>query len=150
MGVITVANVLQTAEDFESKLEDYYRQIAEHSTREGVKLLASYMGRHRRRLAEALDRLEPEVRSSIDAFPIRYEPLAPDSALFSDIELPTDAPASEILDIAVEVDDSLINLYRQVLKLELDQEVRDLFESLVHAEERDAIELKKIKAMDYF
>ncbi len=150
MAVITVADVLRTAEDFESKLEEYYRQVAERSSREGVKMLTDYIGRHRRRLAAALDRLEPDVHASICEFPIRYEPLSPDCSAFSDRHLPADAPASDILDIAVEVDECLIDLYKQVLRLELDQEVRDLFESLVHAEERDAIELKKIKAMDYF
>ncbi|MFH1502515.1 MAG: hypothetical protein ABIG03_05675 [Candidatus Eisenbacteria bacterium] len=150
MAVTTVADVLRTAESFEGKLVDYYTGVAERSTREGVKLLTDYMGRHRRRLAEAIDRLEPSDRARICAFPIRYEPLAPDCSSFEDRELPPDAPASEILDIAIELDGCLIDLYRQVLMLELDQEVADLFESLVRAEERDAIELKKIKAMDYF
>ena len=150
MAVITVADVLATAEDFERKLVDYYKEIAEHTSREGVRLLADYMGRHRRRLSEALDRLEPEDRARICGFPIRYEPRAPDCSRFEGRELPPDLPASAVLDIAVEIDGCLIDLYRQVLQLELDEEVRDLFESLVRAEERDAVELKKIKAMDYF
>jgi hypothetical protein len=37
-----------------------------------------------------------------------------------------------------------------VLRQELDAEVRELFESLLHCEEWDEVELKKIKAMDYF
>lgn len=150
MAVITVADVLRTAEEFEEKLVRYYSKIAEQTTREGVRLLADYMGRHRRHLSEALERLSDEERRELRTFPIRYQPLAPDCTCFEGRELPPDALAKDILDIAIEVDGCLIDLYRQVLKQDIDQEVKDLFESLVRAEERDAIELKKIRAMDYF
>ncbi len=150
MSIITVADVLKTARDFEAKLVDYYRKIAEQTTSDGVKLLADYMGRHRRHLSEALDRLDDAEREEISSFPIRYEPLAPDRVCFEGREVPPDATAEEVLDIAIEIDACLIDLYRQILTQDVDQEVKDLFESLVRAEERDTIELKKIKAMDYF
>ena len=60
------------------------------------------------------------------------------------------ATAADVLDMAVTFDECLVRLYRQVLRQELDEEVTAVFESLLHAEERDEIELKKIKAMDYF
>ena len=150
MAIITVADVLKTARDFEAKLVDYYRKIAEQTTSDGVKLLADYIGRHRRHLAEALERLDSTEREEISAFPIRYEPLAPDCTCFEGRDLPPDATAAEVLDIAIEIDGCLIDLYRQILAQDVDQEVKDLFESLVRAEERDTVELKKIKAMDYF
>ncbi len=55
-----------------------------------------------------------------------------------------------VLDAAVILDECLVRLYRQVLQQPVDEEIRELFESLVRAEQRDEIELKKIKAMDYF
>ncbi len=150
MAIITVADVLKMAEDFETKLVDYYTKIAEQTTSDGVKLLADYMGRHRRHLSEALERLGSAEREELNSFPIRYEPLALDYTSFEGRELPPDATAAEVLDIAIEIDGCLIDLYRQVLAQDVDQEVKDLFESLVQAEEGDTIELKKIKAMDYF
>lgn len=150
MAFVTVADVLRMAEDFEAKLVDYYKRIAEQTTLDGVKLLADYMGRHRRHLSKALERLGSAEREEVSSFPIRYEPLAPDRECFKGRELPPDATAADVLDIAIEIDACLIDLYRQVLAQDVDQEVKDLFESLVQAEERDTIELKKIKAMDYF
>jgi len=150
MPVITVAEVLKIAEDFESRLVEYYAEISERTTREGVHLLADYMGRHRRRLAEALSRIPDGKRTRISGRPIRYQPDKPDCSCFEGRQLAADAPATEILDLAVEVDECLIALYKQVLRQELDPEVRELFESLVHCEEWDEVELKKIKAMDYF
>lgn len=150
MAVIAVADVLRHAEDFEGMLERYYRDVAEHTTRDGVRMLADYMQRHCRRLEEALARLSSEEYRRICAFPIRYEPQAADCRCFEGRELPPDATAADVLDMAVRFDECLILLYRQVLQQEIDEEVRELFESLVHFEEGDEIELKKIKAMDYF
>jgi hypothetical protein len=150
MPLITVADVLKTVEDFESRLVEYYAEISSRTTSEGVHLLADYMGRHRRRLAAALERVPEAKRTRISACHIRYQPDRPSCSCFEDKELPVDAPASEILDLAVEVDECLVTLYKQVLRQELDSEVRELFESLLHCEEWDEVELKKIKAMDYF
>ncbi len=150
MAFVTVDDVLCTAEGFEERLVKYYKALCDSSTREGVRLLADYMGRHRRRLSAALERLDPDERERISACPIRYEPEAPDVSCFKNRELTPDATAHEVLDVAIEIDECLAELYRQVLRQDLDQEVKDLFESLVRSEERDEVVLKKIKATDYF
>jgi rubrerythrin len=150
MAVVTVADVLKHAEEFEELLADYYATLSQRTTREGVRLLTDYMSRHRQRLAEALDRFPPEQASRIRGTHLRYEPQAADCRCFEGIEVPPDASAAQVLDAAVNFDECLINLYRQVLQQPVDEEIRELFESLVRAEQRDEIELKKIKAMDYF
>ncbi len=150
MAVTTVACVLRRAADFECILMDYYLGLAEQTTREGVRLLTDYMARHRRRLTEALERFPAGEYKRISVLPIRYEPVAAECDHFSSRPLPQDATAAEVLDIAIELDECLISLYRQVIEQDVDPEVKDLFESLVHREERDEIQLKKIKAMNYF
>jgi hypothetical protein len=50
----------------------------------------------------------------------------------------------------VTFDQCLVNLFRQAARQDIDEEARELFEGLIRMEERDEIELKKIKAMDYF
>ena len=150
MAVVTVDDVLRTAEGFEEKLGEYYKALCDNSTREGVRLLADYMGRHRLRLHTALERLDSDERERVCACPIRYEPVAPDVSCFKDRELAPDETAHEVLDVAIEIVECLVELYRQVLQQDLEQDVRDLFESLVRSEERDEVVLKKIKATDYF
>ncbi len=66
------------------------------------------------------------------------------------MELPPDAPAGQVLDNAVCLDGCLIELYRQAAEQAPDAESQAFFQGLIRCEERDAIELKKIKAMDYF
>ncbi len=150
MAVITIEDVLKHAERFEQMLADFYANLSEHSYREGVRLLTDYMARHRKRIAEALEKLSPEQVRRVCSAPLRYEPHAADCRCFDRIELPDNASAAAVLDAAVILDECLVRLYRQVLQQPVDEEIRELFESLVRAEQRDEIELKKIKAMDYF
>ncbi len=150
MAIITIEDVLKHAEHFEQMLADFYTNISEQSHREGVRLLTNYMGRHRKHITEALEKLSPEQVHRICSDPLRYEPHAADCTCFDRIDLPDDASAEMVLDAAVTLDECLVSLYRQVLQQPVEEEIRELFESLVRAEQRDEIELKKIKAMDYF
>jgi len=148
--VITVADVLKHAEIFEKSLADFYAQLAQDTHREGVRLLTDYMSRHRVRIHEALSRLDQGEVARVRAQPIRYEPQAADCHCFDSIDLSPDATAAEVLDVAVTLDACLVNLYSQALRQTDDVETIEVFSSLIRFEERDEIELKKIKAMDYF
>ena len=131
-------------------LADFYADLSKHSCREGVRLLTDYMSRHRKRIVEALKKLAPEQVRQVCSAPLRYEPQAADCRCFDRIELPDNASAAAVRDVAVLFDECLVRLYRQVVQQPVDEEIRELFESLIRAEQRDEIELKKIKAMDYF
>jgi ferritin-like protein len=150
MASTTVSDVLKRAEEFERLLSDYYGRLSAETQREGVRLVADYMSRHRARLTAALERLDVAAIRRLRAEPIRYEPQAADCRCFEQVSLPPDATAAQVLDAAVTFDECLVRLYRQAARQTADLDARALFESLIRSEERDEIELKKIKAMDYF
>ncbi len=150
MAIVTVADVLKHAEAFEQMLAEYYSDLSEHAVREGVRLLTDYMSRHQARIAAALDKLSPQQILRIGNTPLRYEPQAADCRCFEGVELAADATAAQVLDVAVRFDECFVNLYRQVVQQPVDEEIKEIFESLIRAEQNDEIRLKKIKAMDYF
>lgn len=150
MAIVTIAQVLACAEDFERKLAEFYADLAKQTTREGVRLLTDYMSRHRQRTHKALSRLPDIDMYQVCKTPLKYEPHAVDYHCFEGVELPPDATAAEVLDIAIKFDECLVKLYRQVAQQQVDQKIKDLFENLILWEQDDEIELKKIKAMDYF
>jgi len=150
MAIVTIAQVLACAEDFERRLAEFYAELAKQTTREGVRLLTDYMSRHRQRTHEALSKL-PEIEMyHVCKTPLKYEPHAADYHCFEGVELPSDATAAEVLDTAIKFDECLVQFYRQVTQQSVDQEVKELFENLIRWEQDDEITLKKIKAMDYF
>jgi len=150
MVVTRVQEVVEHAERFERMLADYYAGLAHRSSREGVRLLTDYMSRHRVRLQEALSKLPTGSAERVFSAPLPCDPPVADCRCFRDLDLPADASACDVLDAAIRLDECLILLYREVLQQPVDHEVRELFESLLRHEQRDEVELKKIKAMDYF
>jgi hypothetical protein len=65
-------------------------------------------------------------------------------------KLPPDPVAGEVLDAAVSFDECLVQMYHSAAEQPVSQDIKDFFESLIRNMEQDEIELKKIKAMDYF
>ncbi len=153
MGIITIVEVLERVNDFERMLAEFYAKLSHQTTREGVRLLTDYMSRHRQRTHIALFKLPIKEAKEIRRIchtSLRYEPQGLDKCCFEEIELASNATATEVLDVAIKFDESLIRFYKQVLQQPVDRRIKELFESLVRKEQKDEIELKKIKAMDYF
>lgn len=150
MPKTNVAEILEHAKEFEDMLAEYYADISSHTARDGVRMLADYMSRHRRRINEFLEKMDPAEKRRVKRIPLPFDPEVATCDCFKDKEVAEDAPASEVLDKAVALDDCLIRLYRQVADEVTDQEAKELFQKLLQAEERDEIRLKRIKAMDYF
>ena len=150
MGAVTIAQVLQHAEKLEETLADFYRKLSCETTREDVRLLADYMSRHRIRLSDALSKIPQERVHRVCSTALPYEPVEADLRPFERPDLPPDATTAEVIDLAVQFDECLIGLYRQMAQQPVCQEAKGLFLSLVRTEERDETALKKIKAMHYF
>jgi len=150
MAIVTISQVLACAEDFERMLAEFYAKVAKQSTREGVRLLADYMSRHRQRTHEALSKMSSEDMFRISKISLKYEPHTADRHYFEGVQLSPDATAAEVLDAAIKFDECLVRLYQQVARQKIDQKVKELFENLIQWEQEDEIQLKKIKAMNYF
>ena len=153
MGIITVAEVLERVNDFERMLAEFYAKLSNQTTREGVRLLSDYMSRHRQRTHKALLELpidEAEEIRRVCHTSLRYEPQGLGKCCFEGIELGPNASADEVLDVAIKFDECLIRFYKQVSQQHVSQHIKELFESLARKELSDEIELKKIKAMNYF
>ncbi len=150
MAIVTIAQVLVCTEDFERRLAEFYAELAKQTTREGVRLLTDYMSRHRQRTYEALSKLPDIEMYRVCKTRLKYEPHTAGYHSFEGVELPPDATAATVLDIAIKFDECLVKLYRQVVQQPVHQKIKELFENLILWEQDDEIELKKIKAMDYF
>ncbi|MCK4960561.1 MAG: hypothetical protein KAT00_14210 [Planctomycetes bacterium] len=153
MDIITIAELLRQVEEFERKVTDLYEKLSGETTHEGVHMVADYLSRHRLRTHRALLALPAdsvEQMRQIRNTPLRYEPEEPGRHFFDNIELPADATADDLLDIAISFDECLIKFYQQVVQRPIDRNIKTFFESLIRWEEGDEIEMKKMKATHYF
>lgn len=150
MAVITVADALRRAEDFERAVASFYSNLAMQADQDGVRLLTGYMSRRRPRVSENLALLSHDRLAAISPTPLAYEPYGADCHCLEGMRLPVAGNAAQVLDMALNFNECLVRFYRQVIQQVADPAVVELFESLICLEEQDEIELKKIKALNYF
>lgn len=150
MTSVTVGDVLDHARKFENALADYYDSVSKKAAKVGVVMLTNYMSRHRRRIDDFLSKRDPKEMRRIRSIPLPFDPEAANCKCFDRVGVTEDDPASHVLDVAITLDECLIKLYKQAADEAHDPEVRELFQSLLRAEERDEIQMKKIKATNYF
>ncbi|MHC4881725.1 MAG: hypothetical protein ACYTEN_05255 [Planctomycetota bacterium] len=150
MAAITLGEILKHVEEFEDVLQNFYSKLSQKTTHEGVRLLTEYMSRHSHRIHEFLASIPPERKKTICTTPLPIKPHFPGKHCTELAKLPPDPVAGEVLDAAVSFDECLVQMYHSAAEQPVSQDIKDFFESLIRNMEQDEIELKKIKAMDYF
>jgi rubrerythrin len=151
MVTMIIGEMLDRAAEFERRLEAYYADLRDRATRDGPRLLVYYLARHRRDLPEALDSFTAEQIEHIRSARMKYDDtdFSPRKC-FEDWELASDVTGRGLLDMAIVFVEELIRFYRWMAQQPLGELPGDLFQSLLKIEERHVVELKKIRAMDYF
>jgi hypothetical protein len=150
MRAITIGQVLGHIEEFEDLLSNFYEKVSQESSHEGVRLLTEYMSRHSHHMKDLLSKMPEEKVARIIKVPLSYQPHIPDCHCFEEIDVTPDSKAADVLNAAVLLDECLMQLYRQVVRQPVEEQIREIFEELIQIIEQDEIQMKKIKAMNYF
>jgi len=146
MRAVRISRILEAAEGFESQLKRVYDRVSETTVRKDLEMLADYMSRHRERITHAVSSLPAEQIEKIKNTPLPYEPQAGDQHCISELDLESITSVDELIDAAIMFDECLIRLYKQVASQAVNQQTKDLFESLSRIEQNDEKNLKLIKA----
>jgi hypothetical protein len=151
MSVVTIGDMLERAADFERRLESLYAGLRDRASRDGVRLLTYYLARHRRHLPDVLGAFPEQQLSRMKHVLLKHDDseFSPQRC-FEGEELPSDITGDELLGAAIRFVETLIGFYRWMVRQPLGDEAGELFQALLRVEERHVIELKKIRAMDYF
>jgi len=148
MAIVTVGDILDRGRDFEARLETRYAEICDHAADGGVRLVAGYLARCRRRQEKSLSELEPGMLHRVRRVELKFDiPFNPDA---NPASVPEPPGGDALIEAAIRHDADVSGLYRAVLQQPLNEEARSVLEALVRVEERDMVMLKKMLAMHYF
>ena len=151
MAAVTVGEVIDRIEDFESRLESFYADLRDRVTLDGVRMLVHYLARHRRHLPNAMESFSAAQIQRMRKIPIKYDDAEfARGACFEHKDLPSSIGGQELLDVAIEFVEALIHFYGHFADQPVGDEAAGLLRALLRIEESHIVELKKIKAMDYF
>jgi hypothetical protein len=147
MLAITIEEILGHIESFENSVTELFEHIHDETHDEGVRLLTDYIGRHRHRTFAELERCCQDEIERIKKLPLQYQPDIPGEHTIKEVQLSADASPLEILKAAIEFDESMVKMYKQIASQPLAHEVKELFEGLTTYETVDEIHLKEITHM---
>ena len=151
MAIVTIQELLNRAEEFEVKIEQYYARIRDETDNNGVKLLTYYLARHRRHAERVLADFDDKIISHVEKVQLKYDvALSPEEEFGLFDADPASIGSEQLLDTAVAYDAALIGLYKSVLNQPIGNEAVSVFESLIRVEERDIVMIKKMIATNYF
>jgi len=132
-------DVLERARTFHRKLAEYYEQLGAVQGKDKVRMLLDYMGRHERRLEEAIANYEEDASRGVLNTWFKYTPEQATYRCFEDIEVKPDMTVEEVIKTALRMDNCLVELYRGMAERSVSEEVRQLFDDLLRLEQSEEL-----------
>jgi hypothetical protein len=143
MAFETTKDVLDHAREFHTQLSEFYSLLSSKSEKQRIKLLLDYMSQHEKYLEETLTRYEEEVSEKILNTWFQYPP--PKEILDTCREVSINETdyltVDDVIEMAVKLDDCLIDLYKEMIKNSETDQMREVFTNLMEMEKRQELEL---------
>ncbi len=130
MAFEQVRDVIDRARAFHRELAEFYRRAENTADRERVKLVLDYLVRHERRMGEQLAAFEQgSPRRVLESWFV-VSPGATIREEIARIVLRPDMTVSEVVCLALKLDEFLLQLYREASEAASAEPVREAFERL--------------------
>jgi len=123
------------------RIKALFDDINEHAQLERVKMLLEFLSRHEEHMEESLARFEKDARSGILEAWLEYSPSLDVEAVMDRFHVSEKPSSDEIFQIAMDFDDTLVKLYREVAEKVNDSRTQQVFQNLLQLEEREKIQV---------
>ncbi len=135
-------DVLDHVRSFHEKLADYYARLEGRSERARVCLLLEYLSGHERHLADTLMRYEEKASRGVLNTWFKF---SPEDKLRSiqETDLSADMSCDEVVAAALELDERILDFYRDMASRAENPQVRELFEDLLQMERNEERQLTR-------
>ena len=141
--VQTAKDVIEQTKFFHKKLGDFYDNLSDKVEKERVKILLEYMSRHHDNLAAIVDEYEESISEHILETWFMFANKKCDLNPFFDATLDPTMSTQEVIKIAVDFDQCLLDTYEGILQNEISDDVREVFQGLLEMEKNEKIKLAK-------
>jgi len=137
-----VHDVLNGAVEFHRELEGFYGQLAQKADRKRVQLLLRYMSRHQRDFERGLAKNDDEgMRGLLDTW-MQYTPSDQALTIPESDTLHRSITVDEVVELALLLDQRLLDFYLEAARLAKSPEVRDPFRKLARQQQDDKEKLQ--------
>lgn len=143
MSFETMKDVLDHARKFHREVSEFYGRLTQKKQKERVKILLDYMSRHEKHLEESLAQYEEGVSEKILNTWLQYPPPKETLDLCKklSIEDNENLTVEQVIELALKLDDCLVNLYRMMIESAETEEIKEVFANLLAMEKQEEINL---------
>lgn len=138
-----VKDVLDHGRQLHADLRGFYDSLNERGQQARVKMLLDYLSRHERHLEDTVARFEGESKKHVLDTWMQYAPSIDVSKM---IDAQTgnvhgDMSVEEVVRLAIQFDDALVELYREAAEEADVSRVKDVFRNLVELESHEKLKM---------
>ncbi len=135
----TVAEIVGHSRDIHQALSAQYAELEQLASTEQAQFLLDYLNRHERHMAKALTQFQGDAAQTILNTWLQYAPEFCPETLPELVDRVRGARLSDVRDIvrvALEVDDYLVSIYREMVENTESAGVREVLSNLLQMEEK--------------
>jgi rubrerythrin len=138
-----VKDVLDHGRQLHAELRGFYESLNEKEQQARVHLLLDYLSRHERHLEETVARFEGESKRQVLDTWMQYAPSIDVNKLINVKSLAAhgDMSVDEVVRLAIEFDDAMVELYREAADEADISRVKDVFRNLVELESHEKLKM---------
>jgi len=129
------------------KVKELYQELNEHAELERVKMLLEFLSRHEEHMEESLARFEKDSRRGILEAWLEYSPELDVEAVMRRFPVAEKPSSDEVFQFAMDFDDTLVKLYKEVANKVNDSKTQEVFKNLLQLEEKEKIQVARAAMM---
>lgn len=141
--VQTAGDVIEQTKAFHQMLSEFYENLSGQVEQERVKLLLEYMSRHQENIASVMKEYAADVAEKILNTWLMFSAKECDLSPFTEARIDMNMSPQEVIDIAIRIDDCIIETYKAMLNKEVPDDISCVFEDLLKLEEREKVKMAK-------
>jgi hypothetical protein len=110
---MNIGDIIGLVVQFDRRVEEYYADLRDRASNDGVRLLTYYLVRRKRRLPEVMGSYPPAEMEKLQRVPLKVSQVDFNPATCVEgKDLPSDTDADHLLDKAIELTDRVIHFYQ--------------------------------------
>lgn len=143
MSFETVKDVLDHVREFHGKLSALYKRLGEKRQKERVRIILDFLSSHEKHLENSLGEYETEVSKRILNTWLQFPPPPELLNRCQSLTIDEDREFSvdDVVDLALEVDRCLIDLYGNMAESAEIDNIKELFENLLNTAKQRSMDL---------
>lgn len=111
--------------------------------KERIRLLLDYLSRHERHLADSYDRIEEKTSQAILDTWIQFTSESDRLGSIEEQTIGLDMSCDEVVAVALDLDDKIVELYRDMAREAESPHVREFFENLLELERSEELQVTR-------